>query len=69
MDDGAARRAAKSAGVSVQGTLGLLCEAIRSGLLTVPMVADLADHLLETEYRLPFASGGFELWAKDNGMV
>jgi predicted nucleic acid-binding protein len=69
VDDGAARRAARDANVSQQGTLGLLCEAIRNELLTVAVVADVADHLLETEYRLPFAAGGFERWAKDNGLL
>ncbi|MGP9724508.1 hypothetical protein ACT3SZ_10900 [Corynebacterium sp. AOP40-9SA-29] len=69
IDDGAGRKAGRDAGVTVQPTLALLCQAIREGLLTVPLVSDLADHLLETEYRLPFAQGGFQRWAEDNGLL
>jgi predicted nucleic acid-binding protein len=69
VDDSAARKVADCHGVEHIGTLGLLCESIRSGLLTVPLVAQLADHLLEGEYRPPFLSGGFETWASDNGLV
>lgn len=69
IDDGAGRKAARDAGVDLQPTLALLCHAIRDGLLTVPMVSDLADHLLETKYRLPFENGGFEDWANRNGLV
>jgi predicted nucleic acid-binding protein len=69
IDDGAGRKAAVNAGVAVRGTLALLCEAIREDVLTVRMVGDLADHLLETEYRLPFRAGGFERWANETGLV
>jgi predicted nucleic acid-binding protein len=69
LDDRVARRAAESAGVDVTGTLSLLCEAIRSGLLTVRLVSTLADDLLHGDYRLPFKPGGFEKWAGDNGLV
>ncbi|MBB5806378.1 putative nucleic acid-binding protein [Saccharothrix ecbatanensis] len=69
VDDSAARKVADRHGVEHIGTLGLLCESIRSGLLTVRLVAQLADHLLEGEYRLPFLPGGFEKWAADNGLV
>lgn len=69
VDDRAARRLAQDAGISCQGTLGLLCEAVRAGLLTTAMVGSLADHLLETKYRLPFPPGGFEAWANEHGIV
>ncbi|MDU0291404.1 hypothetical protein [Saccharothrix longispora] len=69
VDDSAARKAADRFGVEHVGTLGLLCESIRTGLLTVPLVAELADQLLEGEYRLPFRAGGFEKWATDHGLV
>jgi predicted nucleic acid-binding protein len=68
LDDRVARRAAASAGVDVTGTLALLCEAIRSGLLTVRLVSALADDLLHGDYRLPFKPGGFEKWAGDSGL-
>ncbi|MFW6638546.1 hypothetical protein ACOALZ_00735 [Nocardiopsis algeriensis] len=69
IDDGAARRAAKEAKVRYTGTLGLLCEAVRAGFLTLAMVSSVADHLMETEYRLPFGPGEFEKWAQENGAV
>ncbi|WP_227993968.1 nucleotide-binding protein [Pseudactinotalea sp. HY160] len=69
VDDGAARKAAHDFDVKQRGTLGLLCEAIREGLLTVDVVSDIADHLLESEYRLPFGPGNFRAWARENGLV
>jgi predicted nucleic acid-binding protein len=69
IDDGAGRKAARDFSVALRPTLALLCHAIRDGVLTVRMVSDLADHLLETEYRLPFGPGGFEIWADEHGLV
>ena len=69
IDDGAGRQAARDFSVALRPTLALLCDAIRDGLLTVRMVSDLADHLLETEYRLPFRPGGFARWADENGLI
>ena len=68
IDDRAARKAARDTGVELRPTLALLCEAIRLDLLTVKLVAALADDLLATEYRLPFSPGGFEAWATANGL-
>jgi predicted nucleic acid-binding protein len=69
VDDGAARKAADDHGIPKRPTLALLCEAIRSELLTVKLVSALADDLLATDYRLPFGAGGFERWADDQGLV
>ena len=69
VDDGAARKAAQAAGVTCRGTLGLLCEAVRKGQLTMTMVSALVDDLIEGEYRLPLPPGGFEKWARDNGQI
>jgi predicted nucleic acid-binding protein len=69
IDDGAGRRAAEDHGVQLRPTLALLCEAIRSELLTVALVSALADDLLVSEYRLPFDRGGFARWAGENGLV
>jgi hypothetical protein len=41
----------------------------RDGHLTVPMVSHVADHLMETAYRLPFGPGGFEQWARENDLL
>ena len=69
IDDRAGSNAARSSGVECRGTLGILCDAVRAGLLSVQIVSDLADHLLETEYRLPFLNGGFAGWAAENGLI
>jgi len=69
IDDGAGRRAAQERGIRLRPTLALMCDAIRDGLLTVLLVSALADDLLATSYRLPFAPGEFEKWAIENGFV
>ena len=69
IDDRAARNAAQEAGLEVRGTVGLLCDAIRGDVLTVPMVSAVADDLLATNYRMPFKAGGFAKWAAENGLI
>jgi predicted nucleic acid-binding protein len=69
IDDRVAGLAARERNVEVRRTLGLLCEAIRKGLLSVSLVSALADDLLETSYRLPFGPGGFARWAADQGLT
>lgn len=69
VDDGAARKAAEDHGIPLRPTLALLCEAIRSRLLTVTLVSGLADDLMAGAYRLPFQSGAFERWARDEGLL
>lgn len=69
IDDRVARTAGKERGVRLSGTLALLCEGIRQGMLTVPLVSKIADDLLATKYRLPFGPGDFEAWARVNGLV
>lgn len=65
IDDGAARKAAREHKVSHTGTLGLLCDSVREGFLTLALVSELADHLLEGDYRLPFGPGEFKRWAQE----
>jgi predicted nucleic acid-binding protein len=69
VDDGAARKAADDHGVPKLPTLALLCEAIRSGLLTIGLVSALADDLIASEYRLPFGPGEFEMWAEAKNLL
>ncbi|SDN82501.1 hypothetical protein [Lentzea jiangxiensis] len=69
IDDGAGRKAAKANGITNRPTLALLCEAIRSGLLTPKLVSALADDLLISQYRLPFKLGGFQEWAEEQGLI
>jgi predicted nucleic acid-binding protein len=69
VDDLAGRKAAKRDGIPHTGTLGLLMQAIQSGLLTVALVSAIADDLLAGAYRLPFRPGGFAAWAEENGLT
>ncbi|WOI58827.1 hypothetical protein [Streptomyces fradiae] len=68
VDDRVAVAAARGRPVTVRRTLGLLCDAIRGGLLTVPLVSALADDLLQGYYRLPFKQGGFAEWSTREGL-
>lgn len=68
LDDRVAVEAARGRSVTVRRTLGLLCEAIRAGLLTVPLVSALADDLIQNDYRLPFPHGGFAQWCEREGL-
>lgn len=68
LDDRVATNVGRQRNVEVRRTLGLLCDAIRQGLLTVPLVSAVADDLLENYYRLPFGRGGFARWAQEQGL-
>ncbi|HET8660640.1 MAG TPA: nucleotide-binding protein [Micromonosporaceae bacterium] len=69
LDDRVARKVGEEYGVQITGTLALLCDGIRKGLLTVPLVSKIADDLLATEYRLPLLPGQFEIWALQEGLI
>lgn len=69
IDDRVAVNAAHGRDVRVRRTLGLLCDAVRSDLLTLALVSAIADDLLIHEYRLPFGVGGFAEWATHEGLV
>lgn len=69
LDDAVPRQIAIEIGIQVTATLPLLCQAIREGRLTVPMVEHLADDLIAGEYYLPFGSGGFRAWALEQGHI
>jgi len=69
LDDRVARTVGEENGVRIVGTLSLLCEGVRAGLLTVPLVSTIADDLLSTDYRLPIAIGGFEAWAVQQDLI
>ena len=66
IDDAAAYKIASRQGVQVTRTLALLCRAISQGVLTAETVSAIADELLDTDYRLPFGEGEFEIWAAEN---
>ncbi|MFJ4436935.1 hypothetical protein [Streptomyces sp. NPDC088923] len=69
VDDRVALNLARSRRIPVRRTLGLLCEAIHEGLLTMPLVSAMADDLNRKHYRFPFGVGGFADWAKSAGAL
>ena len=69
IDDGTARAIAEEEKLTVTATLPLLCEAIRAGEMTVPMVEHLADELIAGDYFLPFGPGQFRRWALEQGLI
>ena len=69
LDDSVAYAAAQRSGVACKRTLALLCDAVRNGLLTAELVNNIADDLIETEYRLPFEPGEFIPWAISEGLL
>ncbi|WP_328340390.1 nucleotide-binding protein [Micromonospora sp. NBC_00421] len=69
LDDAVPRQMAEERGLQVTATVSLLCEAVRTNRLAMPMVEYLADHLLEGEYYLPFGVGGFRHHVLENGLL
>lgn len=66
IDDAVARTAAEEYGVDFVTSIGLLCELIRDGHLSLTLAESIADRLLETQYRLPFEPGGFRMFVIEN---
>ncbi|MEW2545928.1 hypothetical protein AB0910_09160 [Streptomyces sp. NPDC047002] len=69
VDDATPRRIAEESGLKVTATVPVLCEAVRAKKLTIAMVEELADHLLQGEYFLPFGPGGFRRHVLENGLL
>lgn len=69
IDDSTPREIAEEEGLLVTATVPILCDAIRRKQLTVPLVEDLADALLEGKYFLPFGPGGFRNHVLENGLL
>lgn len=69
IDDAVPRQIAEDEGIKVTATVPLLCDAIRERKLTMVMVEELADHLLEGKYYLPFGPGGFRQHVLENGLL
>ncbi len=70
IDDQEACKAARRTGsVKVRRTLGLLCDAVRQGLLTRETISAVADDLVRSKYRVPFEPGAFIRWAEEKGLL
>ncbi len=66
LDDAAARTIASEEGIAITGSVGLICSAVRDHGLKLDSASRVADTLLRTEYRLPFAEGGFKAFVLEN---
>ncbi|MGP4021905.1 hypothetical protein [Actinomadura sp. 3N407] len=69
IDDLTAYSIAEEKGLRVTASVPLLCQSIRMKKLTMAMVEALADHLLESEYHLPFGPGGFRRHVIEHGLL
>lgn len=69
IDDSVPRKIANEDKLTLTGTLGLLCKAIREDQLTISMVEGLTDDLVMGTYHLPFGPGGFRVWAESEGLL
>ncbi|MEU7618072.1 hypothetical protein AB0M91_29610 [Micromonospora rifamycinica] len=69
LDDATPRQLAEEKGIRVTATVPLLCQAVRTKMLTTTMVEEVVDRLLEGEYFLPFGIGGFRRHVLENGLL
>jgi predicted nucleic acid-binding protein len=69
IDDSVARKIANANGIEYKTTLGILTDLVRAGDLSLKLASRVADHLIRTEYRLPFDEGGFHTWALMNDLL
>ncbi|WP_085511217.1 hypothetical protein [Plantibacter flavus] len=69
IDDGDARALAKERGVQMTSTISILCDLVTNKHLGFAAAERVADNLLRTEYRLPFAAGGFRQFVSENGLI
>lgn len=69
IDDGNARTIANERGVTVKTTVSLLCDLVNAGSLGLDVASEVADALIETEYRLPFKPGEFRMFVIEKGLI
>jgi predicted nucleic acid-binding protein len=70
IDDGDARRAARRHGLTVHGTLWVLCQGLQDGVVDAASVETLITTLRTAGARLPsFGYWGFEEWARRKGLL
>lgn len=69
VDERAATRAAQQRGVTVHGTLWLIANGVRTGMLVLIDAERLIDQLREAEAWLPCTGAEFLSWAKGRGLL
>ncbi|MFI6479050.1 hypothetical protein ACIBH1_14035 [Nonomuraea sp. NPDC050663] len=68
-DDRDARIAAKQEGLDVHGTLWVIAEGIRAGVLDGGSASGFVDALMASGARYPFCRGQFLVWAAKNCLL
>lgn len=69
VDDGDARKNGSVRGVQLKTTVSILCDLVNAKRLDLDLAGTVADHLLATEYRLPFERGGFKMFVLQNDLI
>lgn len=69
VDDAVAARAARRDGVDVHGTLWLVANGVRFGMLDRTDAERIVDDLAATDMRLPVDGRGFFAWAYEEGLL
>lgn len=69
IDDADARRVATRHGLTAHGSLWALAEGIVAGRADARTVTTFCDVMLEHGIRWPFARGGFDAWARAQGLL
>lgn len=69
IDDADAKGVAVLGGLDAHGSLWVLAEGVRSGMLLDSTADGLADALIREGARYPFAGRGFSAWARRRGLL
>ncbi len=69
VDERVGSRIAQREGIAVHGTLWLLVNGVRSGLLTRSEAETIVDELAATDMALPCDGAGFFAWAYREGQM
>jgi predicted nucleic acid-binding protein len=69
IDERAGTRHARERDVEVHGTLWLIAQSVRQGLLAEERSEELVAALRDTEAWFPDFDGGFVGWARENGLL
>jgi predicted nucleic acid-binding protein len=69
IDDGDARRAARTAGLEVHGSLWVLVTGVRAGALSEPAADGLVATLIRAGARYPLQGQAFSSWARASGLL
>jgi predicted nucleic acid-binding protein len=69
IDERAGTRCARRDNIEVHGTMWLITNAFRDGLLTKPAATKMVDLLAATDMALPTDGAGFFTWAHEEGLL